>query len=246
MTIEHGITSEWVTLDAADGTRLPVYTSRPAAAGARPGLLVFQEAFGVNAHIRDVTERFAQAGYIAAAPSLFHRTDPTLEADYNDFAAVMPHLSAMTDEGQSVDFGAAYDWLISPTGGAATSAGSVGYCMGGRTSFLAALSLPLKAAVSYYGGGIAPSERRLFPPLMDRIPELTAPILFFWGGLDAHIGPEQRRAIEDGLAAAGKVSTQVIFSQANHAFFCDAREAYEPNAARQSWALTLDFLAAYL
>ena len=235
-----------VTLSVSDGTTMPAYLARPDAVESGAAVLVFQEAFGVNAHIRDVTERFARAGYTALAPALFHRTDPAFEGGYADFATVMPHMKALTDAGLAADVRAAYDWLTAADGGRAAVVGSVGYCMGGRVSFLADAELPLRAAVSYYGGGIAPSPHGLFPDLLGRASDLHAPMLLFWGGLDKHIGKDQRRAVEDALAAAGKDSTHVTFSKADHGFFCDERASYEPNAARQSWALTLAFFACFL
>lgn len=235
------ITTETVTLSASDGTTLPAYVARPASAGPHPAILVFQEAFGVNAHIRDVTERFARAGYTAIAPALYHRTDAQFEGFYTDFGPAMAHLSALTDAGQTADIQAAYDWLTSSDGGAATAVASTGYCVGGRTSFLADTLLPLRASVSYYGGGIAPSEGS--PGLLDKADALHAPILLFWGGKDAHIGMDGSRAVEDALRAAKKPYTQVMFSEADHGFFCDVRASYNPEAARQAWALTLEFLA---
>jgi len=238
------IVTEWVELAASDGTTVPVYIARPSTLSSGPGMLVFQEAFGVNDHIRDVTERFARQGYVSAAPMLFHRTDSSKDPVYEDFNAIMPHIGALTDEGQSADIKAAYEWLT--TEGKATSVGSVGYCMGGRTSFLANTILPLKAAISYYGGGIAPSERKLFPPLLDRIADLSGPALFFWGGKDAHIGADQRQAIADGTQEAGKNAVHVLFTDADHAFFSDTRANYEPISAKLSWTLTLEFLKTYL
>ncbi len=233
-----------VTLTVADGTTLPAYVARPTQNDSGRGLLVFQEAFGVNAHIRDVTERFAREGYTAIAPALFHRTDPNFEGSYTEFGAAMLHMQALTEEGLGADARAAFDWLTSPDGGQAQVVGSVGYCLGGRVSFLADALLPVKASVSYYGGGIAPSERG--PGLLQHAPTLHAPILLFWGGQDGHIGPEQRRAVEDALRAADKPYAEVTFSQARHGFFCDVRDAYEPDAARQSWALTLAFFDSNL
>lgn len=242
------IQTQTVTLSVSDGTAMPAYVARPAASsgtsGPRPGLLVFQEAFGVNAHIRDVTERFARAGYTAIAPALFHRTDPDFEGSYTDFAPVMPHMGALTDDGQTADIQAAYQWLT--TQGGASAVAATGYCMGGRASFLANLLLPLKASVSYYGGGIAPGGPPMFPGLTDRAADLHAPILLFWGGKDEHIGMNAVRTTEDALAAAGKPYEQVVFSMADHGFFCDVRASYNPEAARQAWALTLEFLATYV
>ena len=238
------ITTETVSLSVSDGTTMPAYVARPAAASPHPGLIVFQEAFGVNAHIHDITERFARAGYTAIAPALFHRTNANFKGLYTDFASAMPHVMALTDTGQSADIQAAYEWLT--TTGGASAVGSTGYCLGGRASFLADTLLPLKASVSYYGGGIAPSEGLPFPGLLDKADALHGPILLFWGGLDEHIGSAQVKATEEVLKAAKKNYAQVVFSQADHGFFCDARASYNPDAARQAWALTLEFLATYM
>ncbi len=239
------IHTETVQLSVSDGTTLPAYVARPAQ-GGKAGLLVLQEAFGVNAHIRDLTERFAREGYTAIAPALFHRTGPDFEGSYTDFPAVMPHMQGLTDAGQGADIQAAYDWLKSEAGGAASAVGSTGYCMGGRASFLADALLPLQASVSYYGGGITGSPMPMFPDLLGHAPSLHAPILLFWGGKDGHIGSEIVRAVEDALKAADKPYAQVVFSQADHGFFCDARESYNPEAAAQAWPLTLAFFAAHL
>jgi carboxymethylenebutenolidase len=236
--------TETVTLPVSDGTEMHAYVARPAGGGTGLGLMVFQEAFGVNAHIRDVAERFARAGYTAIAPALFHRTAPDFEGSYTDFSAVMPHMQALTDEGQSADIQAAYQWLTSGDGGQARAVGSIGYCMGGRSSFLADTLVPVQASVSYYGGGIAPSGR--FPDLLGRAADLHAPILLVWGGKDSHIPPEQTRAVEDALIAAGKPYASITFSEADHGFFCDVRAAYNPEASHQAWALTLAFFEMHL
>ena len=233
--------TNYVNLPVSDGTSMRAYVARPSK--PRAGLLVFQEAFGVNAHIRDVTERFAGEGYLAISPELFHRTAPGFEAGYTNFAEVMPHMGALTDAGLTADIQAAYGWL--KDGGASDlPVGATGYCMGGRTSILAALTVPLQCAVSYYGGGIGPSER--FPSLVDRLKELKAPTLLFWGGLDTHIGTDAVHAVETALTAAKKDYVNVVFSSADHGFFCDARASYNPVAARQAWALTLEFLKLHL
>ena len=137
--------TSWVDLAADDGTSLRAYVARPAQAPTR-GLLIFQEAFGVNAHIRDVTERFAGQGFLAIAPELFHRTAPGFDCAYSEFATVKPHLDAITEQGLEIDARAAYAWLAREGVGANTAA--VGFCLGGRAAFVANSSVPLKAAVS--------------------------------------------------------------------------------------------------
>jgi carboxymethylenebutenolidase len=234
--------TEYVTLPVSDGTSMRAYVAHPDGK-PRAGLLVFQEAFGVNAHIRDVTERFAREGYLSISPELFHRTAPGLEAGYTNFPEVVPHLQALTDAGLAADIQAAYQWLKN---GEAKDlpVGSTGYCMGGRTSIHAALTVPLSGAVSYYGGGIAPGG--MFPSLSERLKDLNAPTLYFWGGLDAHIGPDAVQAVTSTLTAAKKDYVNVVFSNADHGFFCDARASYNAVAAKQAWSLTLEFLSIHL
>jgi carboxymethylenebutenolidase len=234
MTIEP-IHSEWLDLDVADGTTMRAWVAAPGGAPPRRGLLVFQEAFGVNAHIRDVTGRFAAAGFAAIAPELFHRTAPGFDGRYDDFPTAMTHLERITLEGLESDLHAAFGWLERL--GVAREAASVGYCFGGRVSFVADTVLPLKAAVSFYGGRI--------PPLLDRSSRLSGPMLFCWGGLDHHIPADHRAAIAARLTSERKTFVEALFSNADHGFFCDARAAYQPQAAAQAWALTLSFLNTY-
>ena len=227
---------EKVKLAVADGTRMAAYVVSPEGGGPHSGLLVFQEAFGVNHHIQSVCERFAAEGYVAIAPELFHRTAPPgFEVSYTDFPAVMPHMKAVTTETLELDIRAAYEWLTANTQVKASEISSVGFCMGGRASFIANSVVPLRAAVSFYGGGIATG-------LLDRVAKLQAPSLFIWGGLDKHITAEHRRAVTEALSVQQKIYVNVEFSRADHGFFCDERAAYELHSARQAWALTLEFL----
>ena len=226
--------TEWVELQAGDGTSLRAYVARPAEPATR-GLLLFQEAFGVNAHVRDVADRFANEGYLAIAPELFHRTAPGFDCAYSDFARAMPQLDAVTEQGLDADSRAAYAWL--DRAGVGANIAAVGYCLGGRVSFVANSGLPLKAAVSYYGGRI--------PGVLSRAPKLAGPMLFFWGGLDHHIPDDQRQAVIKGVRDANKTFVDVVFSNADHGFFCDARPSYHAASAAQAWGLTLAFLETY-
>ena len=233
------VRTEKITLQVADGTSMNAYVATPADGGPLPGLLVFQEAFGVNPHIRDVTERLAKQGYIAIAPEMFHRTGPGFECEYTNFPACKPHIEALTPEGMIADATSAYDWLQKNPRVLPNSTSSIGWCMGGRVSFLANSALPLKAAISFYGGGIAPT-------LLPRSFQLHAPMLFFWGGLDKHITVDQIRSVVDVMREAKKTYVNVEFSDADHGFFCDARGSYKETAAKQAWKLALSFLSTYV
>jgi len=237
------IATQKVALQVADGSSMSAYVARPAEEGKFPGMLVLQEAFGVNAHIRDVTERIAREGYVAIAPELFHRSGPGFEGTYDNFPAAMPHMQVLTGPGQTADMRAAYDWLRVREFVSANTIGSIGFCMGGRASFLACATLPLQASISFYGGGIAPG---MLPGLLDRAGEMHAPILLFWGGLDQHIKTADTRAVEDALLKAGKKHVSVTISYADHGFFCDARASYNAEAAGMAWKLSLQFLEMYL
>ena len=224
----------FVTLSVADGTEMRAYTAFPSSTGPVPGILLLQEAFGVNHHIRSVADRLAAAGYAVVAPELFHRTAaPGLEIAYNDFPSAAPHFQSITVEGLTADVQAAHGWLQAQALVMGDKIGSVGFCLGGRVSFLANAVLPLAAGVSYYGGGTH--------LLKDRAPELHAPHLFFWGGLDAHIKPEHIAEVTEAVAAAGKPFINTVISYADHGFHCDERPSYHPQAAAEAWALTLAF-----
>ena len=234
------ITTDKHTLAVADGSSMQAFVARPEEKGSFPGMLVFQEAFGVNAHIRDVTQRIAREGYVAIAPELFHRSAaPGLEVRYDDFPSAMPHMKALTEQGLSDDVRATYEWLRDSTHVVPDRIGSIGFCMGGRVSFLANAAIELRAAISFYGGGIAPA-------LLPHAANLHAPMVFFWGGLDKHIPQDQIRSVIDAVKAAGKPYINVEISDADHGFFCDARPSYNPVAAKEAWSLVVSFLEAHV
>ncbi len=234
------IATEKHTLTVADGSSMQAFVARPEEKGSFPGILVFQEAFGVNGHIRDVAQRIAGEGYVAIAPELFHRSAaPGFEVRYDDFPSAMPHMKALTEQGLADDVRASYEWLRDSSHVIPDRIGSIGFCMGGRVSFLANATVALRAAISFYGGGIAPS-------LLPRATNLQAPMLFFWGGLDKHIPQDQIRSVLDALKAAGKPYINVDISDADHGFFCDARPSYNPVAAKEAWSLATSFLEAHV
>src|SRR5471030_493911 len=103
----------YISLKVADGSTMDVYASFPEnKTGKLPAIIVLQEAFGVNHHMRNVTDRFAKEGYVAVSPELFHRTAPAgFEGDYTDFNGVMQHIKALTNDGLEADLKAVYQWL---------------------------------------------------------------------------------------------------------------------------------------
>ncbi|HEY2382039.1 MAG TPA: dienelactone hydrolase family protein [Terriglobia bacterium] len=232
------ITSKHVEIQVEDGTTMLAWLAEPAGPKVTRGIMVFPEVFGVNAHIREVTDRFAGLGLVAISPELFHRTaPPKWECSYTDFPSAMPHMQAAKEATIEMDVKATYNWLKSNTS-AGTNIACTGYCMGGRTSFIANSAVPLKAAISYYGGNMH--------TLLHRTPNLSAPMLLFWGERDQHITADHRNQVMASMREAGKEYIDILFSNADHGFFCDARQSYEPNAARLSWDVVQSFLNARL
>lgn len=231
------IAHEWVSVPTTDGTSIDLYTSRPVDAGDQhAGVIVLQEIWGVNGHIRDVCDRFARLGYTVAAPDVFHRTAPRFEAPYSDMVG-REHAMKLTREGVSADLAATHAWLVKQLEESTDDPPEVaacGFCMGGRLAYTANGLLPLACAVSFYGGGIHGQ--------LDLAPAQHGPLLLFWGGKDGFITKENRRSVADALEAAGKRFTEVNVGHADHGFFCDQRKSYDEEAAKEAWGLVTAFL----
>ncbi len=223
------------TVKVSDGTEIDLYTAFPEGDGKFPGLIVIQEAFGVNQHIQNVCERFCKKGYAVVSPDLFHRTAKRFIGSYDDFQSVMPHYQALNNKGLTADLQASFDFLRQQDKVSKEKIGSVGYCLGGKVSFLANAKLPLSAAVSYYGGSVE--------QLADEAVNLSADHLFFWGGKDTHITPDKIEIIINAVKDAGKKYTTVTIADAEHGFSCNERPSYNKNASEESWAHMLSFFA---
>ncbi len=223
----------------ADGFRLPVYWARPAKAGGKwPVVLVVQEIFGVHEHIRDVCRRLARQGYFALAPELFVRQgDPRGKADVKAILADI--VSRVPDRQVMDDLDATLAWA-EQHGGDRARAGVVGFCWGGRIVWLYAAARPdLKAGVAFYGR-LAGKQGALTPrqPL-DVAGELKVPVLGLYGGKDEGIPQADVDAMRGRLPASGKI---VVYPDAGHAFHADYRASYQPVAAGDAWARTLQWL----
>jgi carboxymethylenebutenolidase len=213
--------------------------------GATSAVVVIQEAFGVNDHIEDVTRRFASAGYHAVAPDLFHRAGGGTAA-YGDWNAVMELFGSVDGDAHVLtDVVAALDHLRAE-GFTDEHIGIVGFCFGGRISFLAALEQALGAAVGFYGGGIVSARFPQFPPLVDRAAALRTPWLGLFGDEDASIPVEDVETLRAALEAA-PVDTEIVrYADAKHGFHCDIRDDYHADAAADAWQRTLDWFARRL
>lgn len=213
---------------------------------ARGAVVVIQEAFGVNEHIKDVVRRFADAGYVAVAPDLFHRAGGGT-ADYTDFPTVMTLFEGLTDAEVQLDIEAAVARLET-LGFVRSAVGIVGFCIGGRFAFLTAAERALGAAVSFYPGGLVAPGGLPFPAVLDRTSALKTPWLALFGADDASIPADQVATLTEALEAVTTVDHELIVYQgAGHAFHCDARpQMYRPEAAKAGWAAALQWLDKHL
>ncbi|HVM08733.1 MAG TPA: dienelactone hydrolase family protein [Acidimicrobiales bacterium] len=232
-----------VELDTPDGA-MPVYEAIPD--DPRAAVLVIQEVFGVTDHIEDVTRRAAEAGFHAVAPHLFHRTGSP-QLPYDDFSAVMPHMQELTDERVLADVDATIAHLTG-SGWGTPQIGLVGFCFGGRISFLVATARPLGAVVGFYGGGIVTARFPQFPSLIDRAADLKAPWLGLFGSDDQSISLDDVETIRTELGANTPVAHDVVvYEGAGHGFHCDARpQHFDEHAAKEAWTRTLGWFDTHL
>jgi len=230
-----------VTVDSA-GSAMKLYDSE-AEGTPKGAVVVIQEAFGVTDHIQDVCGRLSAAGYRAVAPHLFHRSGDAVIA-YDDMAAVMPHMGALSAEGLESDIAATLEYLQA-AGFSATQTGIVGFCMGGSVVVLAAARHALGAAVTFYGGGIA-AGRFGMPPLVELAPELKTPWLGLFGDEDQSIPSDQVEAMREAAKTATVPTEVVRYPGAAHGFHCDARDSYHEASAKDGWRRTLEWFGAHM
>jgi carboxymethylenebutenolidase len=231
-----------VTLDTADGA-MDAFEATPAG-DPRGAIIVIQEAFGVNDHIQDVTGRIAAAGYVGVAPALFHRAGGGT-APYDDFSQVMPLFEGVSDDGVLADVDATVAHLEGQ-GFDRSRIGIVGFCFGGRVTFLVAARRKLGAAVGFYGGGIVSGSGLGLPPLIGEAGALQTPWLGLFGDLDQGIPIEGVEELRGGLGAADVVAEVVRYADAGHGFHCDARDAYHQESATDAWQRTLQWFDTHL
>ncbi len=226
---------QFIKLTAADGFTFPAYVAQPAGT-PKAAVVVVQEIFGVNTHIRAVADGYAAAGYLAVAPATFHRVKADVElgyaeADMNEGFGYKMAVEALPAPGVMADLQAAIDHAAKATGG---KVGIVGYCWGGLLTWRAACTLTgLAAAVPYYGGGMtAPAEAARQPKV---------PVLAHFGDQDHWIPLDTVQAFQKA-----QPGVQVQVYAANHGFNCDHRGAYNEAAATLARERTLAFFAQHL
>ncbi len=220
-----------ITLTASDGHTLAAHLAEPAGT-ATAGIVVIQEIFGVNSHIKEDADRFAAAGYLAIAPHMFDRVKRGVDIGYTPetIAEGRDYAMALKPEGIAADVIAAIAELRARD---VTKVGIVGYCFGGTVSAMAAGNFDVDAAVSYYGGGVGDLVKGGMKP--------KVPMICHFGDRDVWIPGE---VIESVAAAWPEVT--VYRYDANHGFHCDHRADFDQASADLAQERTLAFFAEHL
>ena len=216
-----------------DGSVIDVWVTWPDEKGRYPAILLFDEGYGINAHIRSVAERISREGYVVFVPDLYHRLGRQLQLPYGDTASVLAFAASINIEELTVDLKTILSAMESLHYADRNKIGSLGFCHGGKYSMAANSLFSLTAGVSFYGIDL------------DKFPFASlgtgSPHLFFWGARDANTPPDMIARFQQNLTETGRDFTSVIISYAGGGFFCEERSSYHPLAARQAWGHTLSF-----
>jgi len=219
---------ETIKLTAKDGVTITAYRAAPAAA-PKGGMVVLQEIFGVNHHIRSVADRYAAQGYAAIAPGLFDRVEPGIELGYGP--SDVPKGAEIRAKTKLDDTLADIDAAVRALAGSGPI-GVVGYCWGGTLAYASACRVGgIKAAVGYYGGGIV--------AMLGETPKV--PLVLHFGEKDQHVSMGDVNKIKDAYP-----SMPVHVYAADHGFNCDERGSYDKSSADLALRRTLDFFTAHL
>jgi carboxymethylenebutenolidase len=235
-TDDQGLTAGEVKIATRDG-EMPAYRAMPAQGRNLPVVLVVQEIFGVHEHIKDVTRRFAKAGYLAVAPELYARQGDVSKLSSID--DIRPIVAKVPDAQVMSDLDAAAEWAAK-NGGDAKKLGITGFCWGGRIVWLYAAHNPkLKAGVAWYGRVEGPGSELQPKNPIELVNQMHAPVLGLYGGADAGIPTEGVDRMREALKKAGKKAEIVTYPDTPHGFNADYRPSYRKEAAQDGWRRAL-------
>lgn len=239
--------AETVTIGGHNGDRIEAYLARPLGPGPYGGVVVIHHMPGYDAATKEITRRFAAEGYAAICPNLYSREAPG--ADPDDAAATARAAGGVPDERFLGDAAGAAQTLRELTSSNG-KVGTIGFCSGGRQSFLAACNLDLQAAVDCYGAFVVGTPPEGFPlqvgPVVDQAPNLSCPVLGLFGAEDQYPSPEQMEELDAELKRLGKPHEFHTYEGAGHAFMAVDRPSYRQEAAVDAWGKILAFYGEHL
>ena len=228
------------------GDTVTAYVARPADDGPHPAMIVIQEWWGVDDHIKDVTDRWGREGYVAIAPDLYTYAGHKVTKDPDEGAKLADELPFDTGIGYLRD---CVDYLKGRDDVAAGRIGTIGFCLGGSYALLMAChDTGIDAAVAFYGQIVndEPTPNHPVNPI-DAVPRMSCPLLFVHAGLDEWITVEHADRLREAMASADRVGEVKTYANAQHAFFNDTQpEVYNEAAARDAWERSKRFFRKHL
>jgi carboxymethylenebutenolidase len=246
-TSDDAFRAETITITGAGGDPIEAYASHRLTDQPVGGVVVIHHMPGYDAATKEITRRFAAEGYNAVCPNLFYREAPGASPD--DAAATARAQGGAPDERVVGDIAGARDYLRG-LGNSNGKVGVIGYCSGGRQTFLVACSIAVDAAVDCYGAFVLNSPPQGLPikmtPIIDLAPNLSSPLLGLFGEEDKSPPPDETAQISARLTELGKPHEFHTFSNAGHGFFATDRPMYRYEAATQGWATLLEFFGRHL
>lgn len=231
-----------------DDLAIDAYLSTPIGEGTFPSVIVIQEIFGVNDHIRDITRRFAKSGFVAIAPAIYQRQAPGFETGYTpkDIEIGREYKNKTKALELLDDIQGAIHYLYSLPQVKKTGVGCIGFCFGGHVAYLAATLPDIKATASFYGAGITNWSPGDGEPTITRTPEIKGILHAFFGMEDASIPVEQVDEIEAALQKSNIHHRVFRYNGADHGFFCDQRASFNQQAALNAWTRVLELFGTNL
>lgn len=216
---------------------IDAYLAQPIESPPAAAILVIQEIFGVNAHIRNVTERFARLGYVAIAPAIYQRQAPGFEAGYDPESVKLgrQYKEQTRVEELLSDLQATVAYLQALPAVKPAAIGCIGFCFGGLVAYLAATLPEIQAVASFYGAGMPVWSPGGTAPTLAYTAQIKARLYAFFGLEDASIPPEHLAQIEAALTEHQIDYQMFCYPGAAHGFFCDQRSSYSPAAAADAW-----------
>jgi carboxymethylenebutenolidase len=243
----HAMKAETIMISGANGDEIEAYFAEPVDVESVGAVVVIHHMPGYDDGTKEIARRFADEGYLAICPNLYWREAPGASPD--DAAATARAQGGVPDERLVGDVGGAMAFLKAQPASNGKVA-TIGYCSGGRQSFLAACSLPLDAAVDCYGAFVVGSPPEGFPLKVSSIvhlaKDLSCPLLGLFGAEDQFPTPAEVAELEKALAEAGKTYEFHSYEGAGHAFFSTNRTSYRPEAANDGWEKIWDFFGRFL
>ncbi len=243
---QEGLIAEWVPVRGHNGDTIYAYSARPMGEGPYPGVLVVMEIFGLVEHIKEQTRRIAAHGYVAVAPDLYYREGPGAP---EDVGAKVRAAGGISDEQFIGDAQATINHIraLPQSNG---KVGSIGWCSGGRHSFVAACNTDIDAAVICYSGRVVATPDQLTPKQPksphEMTPNLKAPVLGLFGEEDQNPTPAQVAQLEEMLKKNKKQYEFHMYKNAGHGFFADYRPSYRVEAVNDAWQKVWAFYQKHL